>query len=69
VNPRTMTRPVWLGTMRLIHDLTALELLAREPRCHGYALLETRLGPETTRLALAAAGGLQPVRVPRTVAP
>jgi len=55
--------------MRLIHDLTALELLAREPRCHGYALLETRLGPETTRLALAAAGGLQPVRVPRTVAP
>jgi len=55
--------------MRLVHDLTALELLTREPRCHGYALLESRLGPETTRLAHAAAGGLQPMRVPRTIPP
>lgn len=69
MNPRTTTRSVWLGTMRLVHDLTALELLTREPRCHGYALLESRLGPETTRLAHAAAGGLQPMRVPRTIPP
>jgi len=51
--------------MRLFRDLTMLEELTREPRRSAYALLETRLGPETTRLALAAAG-VQHVLVPRT---
>ena len=58
--------PIRRGTMRLFNDLTVLEGLTREPRRSAYALLETRLGPETTQLALVAAG-VQQVLVPRTV--
>ena len=67
MKPKTTTRSVWLGTLRLIHDLTVLDRLTGEPRCSAYALLETRLGPETTRLALAVAGGRKLERVPRSM--
>jgi arsenate reductase-like glutaredoxin family protein len=63
VKPRT-TRRVLLGTTRLIQDLTTFEQLTREQQTSARSLLEKRLGPETARLALAAATNTRLLRRP-----